>query len=68
MNVLPDYFDDSLEPLGIGAGVFLVLAALGTVAGAPWTTHASLSTVVLQLVGAVLMALVGASLVYLSNE
>lgn len=66
MNVLPDYFEDSLEPLGLGAGAFLVLAALGTIAGAPWTVLPNVATAALQLVGAVLMAIVGLGLLYLS--
>jgi len=39
MNALTDRFDDALEPLGIAAGAFLVLAGLGTIAGTPWSTN-----------------------------
>jgi hypothetical protein len=57
--------DDPLEPLGIAVGAFLVLAALGTIAGAPWTTLGSLGTAVVRVLGALLMAGVGVGLIYL---
>jgi len=66
MNALTDGFDDPLKPLGMVAGSFLVLAAAGTVVGAPWTTQASMASAMLQVVGALLMAALGASLTYLS--
>lgn len=66
MSALSDSVTDSLEPLGVGVGAFLVLAALGTIAGAPWATHASIGSAVVQVVGAVLMAVVGLGLAYVS--
>ena len=66
MNVRSDYLSDSLELLGVGVGAFLVLAALGTIAGAPWATHASIASAAIQVVGAVLMAVVGLGLAYVS--
>jgi len=57
--------EDPLEPLGIAVGAFLVLAALGTVAGAPWATLGSLGAAVVRVLGAVLMAVVGVGLIYL---
>ncbi|WP_254272598.1 hypothetical protein [Haloarcula marina] len=66
MNALSDSLEDPLRPLGVVAGTFLVLAALGTIAGAPWATHATIASAILQLVGAILMIIVGGSLAYLS--
>ena len=57
---------DTLEPLGIAAGALLVLMALGTVAGTPWTTNGSILTTLVQLVGVVAMVAVGIGLARLS--
>lgn len=62
-----DRFDDRLEPIGIGVGVLLVLVGLATVAGAPWTTKLSIGAAVLQVVGALATAAVGAGLVWLAR-
>jgi hypothetical protein len=61
-------FDDRLEPLGIGLGVLLVLMGLGTIAGFPWVTKGDALASVLQVVGALAMAGVGAGLVWLSRH
>ncbi|WP_276273549.1 hypothetical protein [Haloarcula litorea] len=66
MNALTDRFEEPYEPIGVAAGTFLVLAALGTVVGAPWTTQASVVTAGIEVVGSVLMAVLGAALAYLS--
>lgn len=66
MTTLTDRFDDLTKPLGTVAGVFLVLAALGTLAGAPWTTEKAIAAAGVQVVGAVLMLALGAGLAYLS--
>lgn len=66
MNALTERFDDALVPLGVGAGAFLVLAALGTLAGAPWATNPDTAAVAIQLVGVVAMAALGVGLAYLS--
>ena len=66
MNALTDGLDDPLKPLGVLAGGFLVLAAAGSVIGAPWATQLSTASAGLQVVGALLMAVLGAALVYVS--
>ena len=66
MNVLTDGLDDPLKPLGVAGGVFLVLAAAGTIIGAPWATQATTGGAVVQVFGAVLMAVLGAGLAYVS--
>lgn len=63
-----DRFDDRLEPIGIGVGVLLVLVGLATVAGTPWTTKGSIGAALLQVVGALATAAVGAGLVWLSRH
>ncbi|WP_436910930.1 hypothetical protein [Halosimplex marinum] len=60
-------FEDRLEPVGIAVGVLLVLVALATLAGAPWTTKGSVVASALQVVGAVGTAALGAALVWLSR-
>lgn len=66
MNVT-DRFSDRLEPVGVLVGVFLVLVGLGTVAGMPWITKGNALAAVLQVVGALAMAGIGAGLVWLSR-
>lgn len=61
-----DRFDDSLEPLGVAAGAFLVLVGLGTVIGQPWATKPSVGALVFQLLGVVGTVAIGAGLIYLS--
>jgi len=60
-------FSDRLEPVGIAVGVLLVLVAVGTLAGTPWTTKGDVLASALQVVGAVATAGVGAVLVWLSR-
>jgi len=55
-----------LKPFGAVVGVFLVLAALGTIIGAPWATSITVAVGLVQVVGALLMAALGVGLVYLS--
>jgi hypothetical protein len=66
MNALEGTFDSPLEPLGAAVGGFLVLAALGTILGAPWATAQTMLIAIIQLVGALLMAAIGAGVLYLS--
>lgn len=66
MNAFTDALEDPLKPLGVVAGGFLVLAAVGTILGAPWATQETIATALIQIVGALLMAGLGAALVYLS--
>lgn len=62
-----DRFDDRLEPIGIGVGVLLVLVGLATVAGTPWTTKLSIGAALLQVIGALATAAVGAGLVWIAR-
>jgi hypothetical protein len=59
-------FADRLEPLGILLGGFLVLVALGTLAGTPWATGLSTGALALQLIGIVVLAALGVGIVWLS--
>lgn len=61
-------FKDTLEPLGIGVGVLLVLVGLGTLAGQPWSTLNSTGALVIQLVGVLALFAIGAALAWLSYE
>lgn len=71
-GILPDRlgdveFADRLEVVGLVAGVFLVVVGLATIAGAPWTHKASIGASVLQVVGALGTAGIGAGLVWLTR-
>lgn len=66
MNVT-NRFSDRLESVGIAVGVLLVLVALATLAGAPWATKGDALASVIQVVGAIATAGVGALLVWLSR-
>ncbi|MFC7140650.1 hypothetical protein ACFQMA_12555 [Halosimplex aquaticum] len=66
MNVT-NRFSDRLEPVGIAVGVLLVLVALGTLAGAPWTTKGDMLASAIQVFGAVATAGIGALLIWLSR-
>lgn len=65
-DAIRERFDDKIEPLGIAAGTFLVLAGLGTVVGAPWTTNPDGLAVAIQILGSLATAALGAGLAYLS--
>jgi len=66
MNALTDGLDDPLKPLGVASGVFLVLAAAGTIVGAPWATQATMGGAAIRVLGSVLMGILGAALAYVS--
>jgi hypothetical protein len=65
-ETLTERFEDSMEPLGVLAGAFLVLAGLETVAGTPWTTNPDTLAVALKIIGSLATAALGAGLAYLS--
>lgn len=65
MNPFADRFEDTLEPLGVATGVFLVLVGLAVVAGLPWTVK-PLTAAVIAIVGAIGTIGVGVGLAYLS--
>jgi len=67
MNV-SDRFADTLEPVGIVAGVLLVLVGLTTIAGQPWATKGDTVAVGLQVVAALLTAGIGVALVLVSHS
>lgn len=60
-------FSDRLEPVGIAAGVLLVVVAVATLAGTPWTTKGDALASVIQVVGVVGTAAIGVFLVRLSR-
>lgn len=60
-------FEDRLEVFGLAAGVFLLVVGLATVAGTPWTHKASLGASLLQVVGALGTAAIGAGLLWLTQ-
>jgi hypothetical protein len=57
---------DKLEVLGVLVGAFLVVVALGTLVGTPWTTNNDALASAIQLVGVVAMAAIGVGLAWLS--
>lgn len=63
MNV----FADRLDLLGVLAGVFLVLVALGTASGTPWTHSGGTIVMLIQVFGVIATAAIGIALVWLSH-
>lgn len=59
-------FEDTLEPLGIFAGVFVIVTSLGTLSGMPWTTSLNGFIGAVQVVGILASIAVGAVLISLS--
>ena len=64
---LTNRFSDRLEPVGIAAGVLLVLVAIGTLAGTPWTTKGDVVASVVQVLGVLATAALGVFLVWISR-
>jgi hypothetical protein len=52
-------FDDTLELLGLLGGGFVVVVALGTLIGVPWSTARTGGVGLVQTVGVLLTLLVG---------
>lgn len=67
MNGFTDRFADRLEPLGVTLGAFLVVVALGTIAGMPWTTNGSVLVSAIQLLGIAGMIAIGVGLAWLAR-
>lgn len=63
MNV----FADRLDLLGVLAGVFLVLVAIGTAAGTPWTHSGGTIVMTVQIFGVLATAAIGILLVWLAH-
>ena len=47
-------FQDRLEVLGVLAGAFVVIMALSTLVGLPWTTTESTTGAIVQVIGILL--------------
>jgi len=62
----PFAFEDRLELLGILAGAFVVVVALGTMLEPPWTTNESTGAAAVQTFGVVLAIVVGLLLIQIS--
>ena len=60
-------FADRLDVLGVLAGVFLVLVALGTAMGTPWTHSGGTIVMVVQIFGIIATAAIGFVLVWLAH-
>lgn len=59
-------FEDTLEPLGILAGGFVILVGLGTLMGMPWTTTEFTVAGIIQTIGTFVAIAVGVVLVLVS--
>jgi hypothetical protein len=59
---------DKLELLGVLAGAFLVVTALGSLLGTPWAYTGDSLVVAIQLVGVVATAAIGVGLAWLVYE
>lgn len=59
--------EDPLVPLGVLAGIVLVLGGLGTLATAPWQYYGDTTVTVLRIAGTVGTILIGLGLVYVAG-
>ena len=55
---------DPLEPIGILAGVLLIVVGIGTLVTAPWTHSASALVPILRILGTIATIFVGVALLY----
>jgi len=62
----PINFEDRLSVLGVLVGGFVIVAGLGTLLGAPWSTTASTSVLLVQMVGIVATVAIGVLLVVIT--
>ena len=60
-------FADRLDILGVLAGVFLVLVAIGTAAGQPWQYSGGTVVMIVQIFGVIATAAIGVVLVWLAH-
>lgn len=61
-------FADSLELLGVLGGGFVLLAALGTLAGLPWTTTEATGAAVVQTLGTLATIALGLGLIAIAYD
>lgn len=59
-------YEDTLEILGVLGGLFLIIVALGTLSGLPWTTNEDGLAVAIQMVGILILFGLGVVLVLLT--
>jgi len=59
-------FEDRLAVLGVLAGAFVIVVALGTLLGMPWTTTENTVVALVQIVGILVTIAVGALIIVLT--
>ena len=60
---------DTLEPLGIGFGAFLVLVGIATIVGTPWAYKSGGALLLIgQVLGALAAVAIGAGLAWIARE
>lgn len=60
----PLTYEDKLEFIGLLAGGFVIIVALGTLLEPPWTTNEDTAAAMVQTFGVVLSVLVGLALIH----
>ncbi|AWB28003.1 hypothetical protein [Halococcoides cellulosivorans] len=68
MARIDQYVDDRLGIYSVLVGVFLVLTALGTLAGQPWNTDPTVVITLIRLVGVVAVLGIGTGLLWLAGQ
>jgi len=63
----PLAYEDKLEVLGVLAGAFVVIVALGTLLEPPWTTNEATGAAVVQTIGVFLSLGVGLVLIHVTK-
>jgi len=61
-------FSDKLEVLGVLGGGFVIIVALGTLAGLPWTTTTNTAAALVQVIGVFLMLALGVVVIAITYD
>jgi hypothetical protein len=62
-----DFYDDKLAVLGLAAGAFVLIVALGTLVGLPWSTAEGAVVGAIQTIGVLLAVPVAAIIVLITQ-
>lgn len=62
----PFAYEDKLEVLGLLAGAFVIIVALGTLLEPPWTTNEATGAAIVQTIGVLLSIAVGFTVIHVT--
>lgn len=68
LGMNPFGYEDKLELIGLLAGGFVIIVALGTLLEPPWTTNEQTGAAIVQSIGVVLSVLVGIAMIHFTHS